>query len=57
MFAILKQKQSCEKSLHSALCENEVGALSVSQNVGLQCKINSANQGVVEWSMGSYLFH
>ena len=32
----------------SALCENEAGALSANQNAGLQCKINSANQGVVE---------
>ena len=36
------------KSLDFALCENEAGALSANQNAGLQCKINSANQGVVE---------
>ena len=32
----------------SVLCENEGGALSANQNAVLQCKINSANQGVVE---------
>ena len=42
-------KQGSTKSLDSALCENEDGARSANQNVGLQCTINSANQGVVEW--------
>ena len=48
------------KSLDSALCENESGALSANQNTGLQCKIN-AHQGVVECHitvlMGSYIYY
>ena len=36
------------KSLVSALSENKAGAISANQNAGLQSKINSANQGVVE---------
>ena len=49
MSAILKQKWGQAKSLESALCEYKVGALSSNQNAGLQCKINIANQGVLEW--------
>ena len=49
MSAILKRKRGRAKSFVSALCENEAGALSADQKAGLQYKINSANQGVVEW--------
>ena len=49
MLAILKHKWGGAKSLDSAVCENKTGALSANQNAGLQCKINSANQRVVEW--------
>ena len=43
---ILKRKRVRAKSFVSAQCENEAGALSANHNAGLQCKINSANQGV-----------
>ena len=54
--AIFKWKQDSTKSLAPALCENEAGTLSANQNVGLQCKIDTANQGVVELYMFS-LWH
>ena len=38
----------CKKSIDFALCENEAGALSANQNGGLQGKINSAHEGVIE---------
>ena len=40
--------QTVENHFDSALCENEPDARSANQNAGLECKINSANQGVVE---------
>ena len=49
MSSILKRKRGYAKSLAFALCENEVGALLANQNAVLQCKINSAKQGVVEY--------
>ena len=48
MSSILKWKWGSAKSLDSALLENEAGTLSANQNAGLQCKINSANQGELE---------
>ena len=50
MSAILKQRRGHVKSLDSALCENEAGGLSMNQIAGLQCKIISANQGVLEYT-------
>ena len=48
MSTILKWKQGHAQSIDSALFENEAGALSANQNAGLQFKINSANQEVLE---------
>ena len=56
MLAILKRKWGSATSTIYALCENEADArvLSTNQNAGLQCKINSANQGVVEWEIVNF---
>ena len=36
---------------NGALSANQNGALSANQNAGLQCKIHSANQGMVEYNI------
>ena len=48
MSPILNQKRDHEKSLDSALLENEADALLANQNAGVQFKINSGNQGVLQ---------
>ena len=49
MSAILNQKRGRALILDFALSENESCALSANQNAGSQCKITSANQGVVQY--------